>query len=70
MINENTKIRPFLREYPFKANRFEIAITFSQKGYEPTRKDGSIVVAFQVIPKEILKLVYSKSLIIKNQGVL
>ena len=48
IINENEKIRPYLREYPFKANRAEITIMFAQKGYDPARRDGSIVHAFQV----------------------
>ena len=29
LINEHEKIRPFLREYPFKANRAKVAIYFS-----------------------------------------
>ena len=48
MINENEKIRPFLREYPFKANRAQITIMFAQKGEDPARRDGSIVASFQV----------------------
>ncbi len=41
------KYRLFLREYPFKANRARISISYSLKSDNSTRQDGSIVHAFQ-----------------------
>ena len=48
LINEDAKIRSYLREYPFKANRAEITIMYAQKEDNSARNDGSIVHAFQV----------------------
>ena len=47
MINENEKIRPFLREYPFKANRAEVSIAYRRRSDNGGRKDGSVIHAFQ-----------------------
>lgn len=41
IINENEKIRPFLREFPFKANRVAVSISFNKKDNNPYT-DGSV----------------------------
>lgn len=46
-INAHEKIRPFLREYPFKANRAEVAISFKRPDNK-LYKDGSVAYVFQV----------------------
>jgi len=46
-INSNEKIRPFLREYPFRADRAEIAISFKQPNH-CQYTDGSVAYVFQV----------------------
>ncbi len=45
-INANKKIQPFLIEYPFKANRAEVSVSFRQKD-DSCYKDGSVVHVFQ-----------------------
>lgn len=46
MINSHEKIRPFLREYPFKANRGEVSISFrTSDGIHYT--DGSVAYVTQ-----------------------
>ena len=47
IINTHEKIRPFLREYPFKANRAEVSIAF-RKPDNSCYSDGSVVHVFQV----------------------
>ncbi len=46
-INSNKKIRPYLKEYPFKANRAEVSIAF-RKNDNSCYTDGSVVYVFQV----------------------
>jgi len=46
-INSNEKIRPYLREYPFKADRAEVAISFYTKD-NSRYTDGSVSYVFQV----------------------
>lgn len=46
-INSHQKIRPFLEEYPFQANRARISIAFREPD-NSCRTDGSVVYAFQV----------------------
>ena len=45
-VNEHEKIRPFLREYPFKAGRIKIMIAF-EKSENTYYTDGSVVLVFQ-----------------------
>ena len=45
-VNEHEKIRPFLREYPFKAGRIGIMIAF-EKSENTNYKDGSVALIFQ-----------------------
>ena len=45
-INNHPKIRPFLREYPFKYDRVRISISFTDKNNEQFT-DGSITYMFQ-----------------------
>jgi hypothetical protein len=45
-INENEKIRPYLREYPFKPNRAHVSISFRKHDYSPNT-DGSVAHIFQ-----------------------
>ncbi|MEI6241849.1 MAG: hypothetical protein WCP39_00395 [Chlamydiota bacterium] len=47
MINAHEKIRPFLREYPFKVNRAEVSIAF-RKNDNSAYDDSSVVHVFQV----------------------
>src|SRR3990172_1282018 len=47
IINGHEKIRPFLREYPFKANRAEVAISFRNKDND-FYSDGSIARVTQI----------------------
>lgn len=44
-INSNDKIRPFLREYPFKANRAKISISFRNKN-NTYHCDGGVDLVF------------------------
>ncbi len=45
-INEHEKLRPYLREYPVKADRAYISVAFRKK--DNTRySDGSVALAFQ-----------------------
>lgn len=46
IINSNKKIRPFLREYPFNAERIEISISFKARDTEYF-EDGSIAFVSQ-----------------------
>lgn len=47
LINAHEKIRPYLREYPFKANRTAVAISFQKKdGSDYT--DGSVAYVTQI----------------------
>jgi hypothetical protein len=46
-INNHEKIRPFLREHPFKANRAEVSISFN-KPDNSSYLDGSVVYVMQV----------------------
>lgn len=46
-INSHEKIRPFLREYPVKADRARIGILFKQQNKKPYT-DGSVAYVFQV----------------------
>lgn len=46
-INNNEKIRPFLREYPFKTNRAEVGISF-RKPDNTLYSDGSVGFVYQV----------------------
>ncbi|MFI5334717.1 MAG: hypothetical protein ACHQT8_06120 [Chlamydiales bacterium] len=45
-INENEKIRPFLREHPFKADRVDVSIAFC-KDDNSRYDDGSVAHVFQ-----------------------
>lgn len=47
IINEHEKIRPYLREYPFKANRAEVSILFNKLD-NTSYTDGSVAYVFQV----------------------
>ncbi len=47
IINNNEKIRPFLREYPFKANRAEVSISFN-KPNNTSYTDGSVARVTQI----------------------
>jgi len=47
LINGHEKIRPYLREYPFKAHRAEVAISFN-KPNNSRYTDGSVTHVFQV----------------------
>jgi len=53
-INNHPKIRPFLREYPFKNDRVEISISFTDKNNEQYM-DGSIAYMYQVRNKIFYK---------------
>ena len=44
-VNEHEKIRPFLREYPFKANRIVIMIAFENSN-NVRYSDGSVALIF------------------------
>lgn len=46
-INAHEKIRPFLKEYPFKTDRAEVEISFRKSDSIPYT-DGSITYVFQV----------------------
>ncbi len=46
-INSHEKIRPFLKEYPFKADRAEVEVSFRKSDATPYT-DGSITYVFQV----------------------
>ncbi|MEI6241850.1 MAG: hypothetical protein WCP39_00400 [Chlamydiota bacterium] len=50
IINSHDKIRPFLREYPFKANMLRVSISFGKKDNSPLT-DGSVVFVFQARDK-------------------
>ena len=45
-INENEKIRPYLREYPFKANRARVSVSF-HKPNSSVYTDGSVAYVLQ-----------------------
>ena len=47
LINENKKIRPWLREYPFKANRDSVGIAFRKEDNE-TYQEGGLTFVYQV----------------------
>jgi len=47
LINENKKIRPWLREYPFKANRASVGIAFRKEDNE-TYQEGGLTFVYQV----------------------
>lgn len=53
-INSHEKIRPFLREFPFKANRAEVAISF-KKPDNTLYTDGSVAYVYQVKNKIIYR---------------
>ena len=46
-INENEKIRPYLREYPFKPNRARVSVSF-HKPNSSVYTDGSVAYVLQV----------------------
>lgn len=46
-INENEKIRPFLREYPFKPERATVSVSFHKRDGS-SYTDGSVAQVFQV----------------------
>jgi hypothetical protein len=50
IINSHEKIRPFLREFPFKANRVKVYISFN-KPDNTWYSDGSVAVVFQARDK-------------------
>ncbi len=45
-INENEKIRPYLREYPFSHSRARVSISFRKRDNSPNT-DGSVAFVFQ-----------------------
>ena len=53
-INNHPKIRPFLREYPFKYDRVRISISFTDKNNEQYT-DGSITYMYQARNKIFYK---------------
>jgi len=47
-INSHEKIRPFLREYPFRADRAQVSIAFENRKTKLSYFDGSVASVFQV----------------------
>jgi hypothetical protein len=54
-VNEHKKIRPFLREYPFKSGRIEIEIAFENLEKGTRYMDGSVAFIYHVKDKLFYK---------------
>lgn len=60
LINENKKLKPFLREHPFPSNRTVISLAFYDKNNQ-YYNDGSVSYVFHVRKKIFYRAVDSKT---------